>query len=157
MGSTVATSPPQCPLRPPGVSLHSVLLVWVIRLPTQLTMQLPLAAPIAPGHQLHGQLKLDAGQRGPGRLPLDAQRAEIVESAALLVVGGQVQQGVAVAGDRNLQEVKVPHPGQAQNRAQLLLIARGTLDLAGCLQGSPGLVMRWAKSLIMLPSRQDAS
>lgn len=79
-----------------------------------LTMQLPLAAPVVLGHQLQGRGRLDAGQQRPAGLPLDAQRAEVVEPAALLVVGGQVQQRAAVAGDRNLQEAKLthgPHPG----------------------------------------------
>lgn len=76
-------------------------------------MQL-LATPVIPGHQLHGQVKLDAGQQWPRGLPLDAQRAEVAELAALLVIGSQVQEGVAVAGDWNLQETKVRCCDRAQ-------------------------------------------
>lgn len=77
-------------------------------------MQLLLAAPIILGHQLHGQVKLNAGQQRPGGLPLDTQRAEVVESAALLVIGSQVQHGVSVAGDWNLQEAKIRCHGHTQ-------------------------------------------
>lgn len=83
-------------------------------LATQLTMQLLLATSIIPGHQLHGQVKLYAGQKWPGGLPLDAQGAEVVEPAALLVIGSQVQSGTAVAGDWNLQEEKVSCHGHIQ-------------------------------------------
>lgn len=89
------------------------------RLGPQLTVQCLLAAPVVPGHQLHGQVRLDAGQHRPGRLPVDAQGAEVVEPAALVVIGSHVQEGVAVAGDRNLQEAKVGLCGRAQStRAQ---------------------------------------
>lgn len=67
-----------------------------------LTLKLLLATPIILGHQLHGQVKLDAGQPWPRGLPLDAQRTEVVKLAALLIIGSQVQQRVAVAGDRHL-------------------------------------------------------
>lgn len=85
-----------------------------MRSPPQLTVQLLLATPIILGHQLHGQIKLNAGQQWPRRFPLDAQRAEVVESAALLVIDNQVQERVAVAGDWDLKETKVRCRGRAQ-------------------------------------------
>ena len=65
-------------------------------------MHLILFAGVLKQQELHGHGGLDAGKGRFGRLPGDAQRAEVVKLPALVIEGGQVQHGTAVIRNRHL-------------------------------------------------------
>lgn len=69
-------------------------------------MKLHLAVVVLKQLQLHGHAGLDAGQRDFGGLPLDTQRAEVVEAPPLAVERRQVQDWVVVIRDGHLRAGK---------------------------------------------------